>query len=255
MPEAYEKFAEYYDRMYEGFTNHKLDCDFLEEAWKGEMEVKRVLDIACGTGNHTIELSSRGYDVVGLDKSPAMLSRAWKKASLAGADSVFVQQDMKRLDVDGKFDATICMFGGFGYLHTDEDIREFLNKTGASLSDSAFFIFEFWNEGGVIPNHRSWLKSEKEEDTLLRISESRIDDELKLAEITMEFLLYKGKRIMDQFEEKHTMRLHTEDGLRKLLDDGGFRLEKLYNFDKKQGKPTEFKENAFQTLAVARRKV
>ena len=44
-----------------------------------ENNVKRVLDVGCGTGDHAIDLAKRGFNAVGIDRSKAMISEANKR--------------------------------------------------------------------------------------------------------------------------------------------------------------------------------
>ncbi|MDD7942176.1 class I SAM-dependent methyltransferase [Actinomycetospora lutea] len=53
----------------------------------------RVLDLGCGTGEHTVLLAGHGYDVVGADSAPAALDRARAVAAAHGVDPVFVVAD------------------------------------------------------------------------------------------------------------------------------------------------------------------
>jgi SAM-dependent methyltransferase len=53
----------------------------------------RVLDLGCGTGEHTVLLAERGYDVVGADSAPAALERARAVAAAHGVDPEFVVAD------------------------------------------------------------------------------------------------------------------------------------------------------------------
>jgi SAM-dependent methyltransferase len=52
----------------------------LVDALLRQHDGRRVLDAGCGTGRVAIELSVRGYDVVGVDVDPAMLTTARTKA-------------------------------------------------------------------------------------------------------------------------------------------------------------------------------
>jgi ubiquinone/menaquinone biosynthesis C-methylase UbiE len=64
-----------------------------------------VLDAACGTGRHSVDLARRGQRVIGVDASPAMLALA--QAKLPGAD--FRQGDLVALPVDANaVDAVVC---------------------------------------------------------------------------------------------------------------------------------------------------
>ena len=75
----FENYAEQYDK--ESFTQGTIgECDFIEKELNYDKSL-RVIDIGCGTGRHTIELTKRGYSVTGIDLSEAQLKRAREKAS------------------------------------------------------------------------------------------------------------------------------------------------------------------------------
>src|SRR3990167_9245761 len=52
-------------------------CGHIDSYAKGRS--LRILDVGCGTGNYSMELSNRGHRVVGIDFSPSMLKRAEHK--------------------------------------------------------------------------------------------------------------------------------------------------------------------------------
>ncbi len=69
------------------------------------LEPGTVLDAACGTGRHSVELVRRGHRVVGVDSSEAMLEKA--RAKLPDAD--FRVGDLEALPADSQsFDAVVC---------------------------------------------------------------------------------------------------------------------------------------------------
>ena len=63
---------------------------------KYEKNPNLVCDLACGTGNITLPLSQRGYEMIGVDRSFDMLSIAREKAQDFGLDAMFLQQDLKK---------------------------------------------------------------------------------------------------------------------------------------------------------------
>jgi SAM-dependent methyltransferase len=64
-----------------------------------------VLDAACGTGRHSVELAQRGHRVTGVDRSPAMLAKAREK--LPQGD--FREGDLTALPADSaSVDAAVC---------------------------------------------------------------------------------------------------------------------------------------------------
>lgn len=117
--ELFVNSAESYDR--EPFTQGTIgECDFIEKELNFDKS-KRIVDIGCGTGRHTIELTKRGYNVTGIDLSESQLERARAKAKEAGLDIKFLRMDARDITLNEQFDlATIICEGAFPLMETDE---------------------------------------------------------------------------------------------------------------------------------------
>ncbi len=74
MKDVFSLEAKLYDKIW-GRYDYDSDVEFLDVLFK-DYRCKRVIDIGCGTGGHALRLSGRGYDVTGVDLSPAMLKIA-----------------------------------------------------------------------------------------------------------------------------------------------------------------------------------
>ena len=102
----YESLFENYGQKYDNeiFTQGTAgECDFIEKELKFDKSLK-ILDVGCGTGRHTIELSKRGYAVTGIDLSESQLARAIEKAARAHLKINFVKQDARNLSFNNEFD-------------------------------------------------------------------------------------------------------------------------------------------------------
>ncbi len=100
----------------------------------------RILDVACGSGRHTIGLAKRGYRMTGFDLSRALLAEARKAARLAQVKPMFVEGDMRRLRFTNAFDAAISMFTSFGYFDRPEEDREVLQGIARALHPRGKFL-------------------------------------------------------------------------------------------------------------------
>ncbi len=82
----------------------------------------RVLDMGCGVGRHSIQLTRHGYCVTGVDLSEGMLIEAARRASDAGVDVAWVQCDARHFQTDDPYDGAICVCeGAFGLLGDTDD--------------------------------------------------------------------------------------------------------------------------------------
>jgi SAM-dependent methyltransferase len=102
----------------------------------------RILDLACGHGRHSIELSKRGYQVTGYDLSKVLLDRARADAEAQGAAVRWVSGDMRELPFDGEFDVVINVFTAFGYFEDPGDDRKTLHGVHAALRPGGRFLLE-----------------------------------------------------------------------------------------------------------------
>jgi SAM-dependent methyltransferase len=85
----------------------------------------RVLDLACGSGEHAWRLARRGLEVLGVDIAPSLVAHCRERAAEEGAATArFEQGDMRELAKEGEFDAVLLLSGSFGFYDdaTNEDM-------------------------------------------------------------------------------------------------------------------------------------
>lgn len=156
MKQWYEAFFENYGRKYdsESFTRGTNgECDFIEQEVAFNKSVK-ILDIGCGTGRHSIELSKRGYSITGIDLSDSMLARAREKAEKQGLKIDFRKYDARDLPFNNEYDLAIMLCeGAFPLMETDEMNYEILKSAAKSLREHGKFIFTTLN--GLFPLYHS----------------------------------------------------------------------------------------------------
>ena len=133
--QSYSVLAKYYDR----FTQN--DCDY--ESWSQYLctvaqahNVRAIVDLACGTGKMTALLSTRGYKLIGVDRSQEMLQQAHEKCR-----ALFVQQDVRELSLPHPADMAVVVCDGINYLKNDELVPFFANLS-QNIRDGAPLAFD-----------------------------------------------------------------------------------------------------------------
>jgi RimJ/RimL family protein N-acetyltransferase/2-polyprenyl-3-methyl-5-hydroxy-6-metoxy-1,4-benzoquinol methylase len=148
----FENYGKKYDS--ENFTAGTFgECDFVEKEL-GYNKGLKILDVGCGTGRHSIELTKRGYNVTGIDLSESQLQRAREKAAAENLNITFLKHDARHLPFRGEFDLAIMLCeGGFPLMETDEMNFEILRSAATALKKPGKFIFTTLN--GLFPLYHS----------------------------------------------------------------------------------------------------
>lgn len=152
MKQWYESLFENYGKKYDNecFTQGTTaECDFLEKELDFNKSLK-IIDIGCGTGRHSIELTRRGYNVTGVDLSDSQLMRAKEKARNLNLEIDFQKHDARKLPFSNEFDMVIMLCeGAFPLMETDEMNFEILKNATKALKENGKFIFTTLN--GLFP--------------------------------------------------------------------------------------------------------
>ena len=253
----YDRWARYYDQIYEGELDYDAECNFLKELFDkyGVPEGGKVLDLGCGTGGHAIRLAEMGYQVTGIDISQSMLDIAVQKAGSLPVE--FLQQDMRDLVIPGQFDAVICMFGGFGHITELKDVKKTLAGISSVLLPGRPFIVDYWSIGGTRPGHTGWLRKKKENLEIIRLDKSSFDSETNLINMGLEFVVLRGKEVLDDFVVRMSARVYETGQLDDLVKEAGFEVKVSFDRDVllEEGVTYESlgpaKETSFRILTVA----
>ena len=184
----------------------------------------RVLDLACGTGGHALELAALGYEVVGVDIAEGMLQEARRKASSRGLSVELLCQDLRRLDVGkGAYDAAVCLFDSIGFLLTDADISDALCRVRQSLKPGGVFIVEAWHGAAMLSAYdRVRVRrfgSPGEE--VVRVTETELDVGSQSATVSFTVFHQASDGRWDAFRGAHRNRFFFRQDLARLLEGAG----------------------------------
>jgi 2-polyprenyl-3-methyl-5-hydroxy-6-metoxy-1,4-benzoquinol methylase len=152
MIQWYEELFKNYSEKYENesFTGGTIgEVDFIEKEIASNKSCK-ILDLGCGTGRHSIELSRRGYLVTGIDLSEAMINKARSKAMKENLQIDFHVGDARDFSFRELFDLVIMICeGAFPLMETDEMNYSIIKNAFSSLNPGGKLIFTTLN--GLFP--------------------------------------------------------------------------------------------------------
>lgn len=245
-------YAAAYDSLYRD-KDYPAECDLVEQVLRtyGGGATRRILDIGCGTGGHSIPLAERGYQVEGVDRSEAMLGEARRKAQAAGVEARFALGDAATFRLEESFDAALMLFAVLGYLVENEQLLAALRNVRRHLRADGLFICDVWYGPAVLrerPSQRVKV-SPLDGGQLLRVATGELDMLHHVCHVTYEVWRLKADRVASHTRETHTMRYFFPQELRLLLGLAGFELLRLGAFPEVERDPDE---STWNVLAVAR---
>lgn len=150
---GYKSFSQFYDRLMQdaGYDKIARVIDGYVEKFGGRKDI--LLDLACGTGSLSEELSSLGYDVIGVDSSDDMLNMALDKKCDSGSNIQYLKQDMRKLDMYGTIDVTVCALDSLNHLPSADDIKKTFERVSLFAYPDGMFIFDM----NTVYKHREIL--------------------------------------------------------------------------------------------------
>lgn len=138
----FSELAEYYDRFNGADYGRYSDyvCNVMKKY--GVKGSDPVLDLGCGTGSLTLALAKKGLDMIGIDISADMLSKACENAYGAQKSILYLMQDMRSFELYGTVDAIVCALDGISYLESREDVIKCLKLVRNYLNPGGVFLFD-----------------------------------------------------------------------------------------------------------------
>jgi SAM-dependent methyltransferase len=133
----------YYEIAF-SFVDIPNQIDLFEKFVKkySDISVSRVLDIGCGPSQQLREFAKRGYETIGLDKSPQMLTHLRDKANEDGVNIVTINADMVNFKLDKSVDFALILMGTIGLLKSKEDLLSHLDSVAQSLNGGGLYLIE-----------------------------------------------------------------------------------------------------------------
>lgn len=149
--EYVKSFVEKWDELIDWDARSQSEGRFFVDVLRAR-DKHQILDVATGTGFHSVRLTESGFDVTSADGSAAMLAKAFDNGRKRGLILRTVQADWRQLnrDIHGKYDAIICLGNSFTHLHDEHDRRRALAEFYAALRHDGILILDQRNYDEIL---------------------------------------------------------------------------------------------------------
>ncbi|GIV09122.1 MAG: methyltransferase [Fimbriimonadales bacterium] len=181
---------------------------------------RKVLDLCCGTGNLSELWAMNGYEVVGVDRSPAMITQAKLKAQQNRSGVRYLVQDAAELNLDETFDLIVSLFDSLNNITEPTRLAQAMRRAYQHLNPEGVFLFDLNTEYAFV--RKFFDQTQLDVNAPLRYRwRSLYDRQTRLCTVHMEFWIREGDT-EHYFTEVHTQRAYAEQEVREMLYAGGF---------------------------------
>ena len=160
-------FVERWDQLIDWDARAKSEGQFFIDVLRARGKVS-VLDVATGTGFHSVRLTEAGFDVISVDGSATMLAKAVENGRNRGLILKTVQADWRELSqrIHGSYDAIVCLGNSFTHLHDEQDRLKALAEFYATLRHDGILVLDQRNydemlDHGFSSKHEYYYCGEK----------------------------------------------------------------------------------------------
>jgi len=207
--------------------NRKREVDFLVHCFQryAKGRVRRVLDIACGTGPHLIRLADRGYQMSGLDLSPKNIDFLKERVANHGHEADLVVGDMTDFRLRRPVDAALCMQDSQGHLLTNDQLLKHLKCVARAVRPGGLYVFDRYMASSWTNPARSWSWARRRGGLVVRASFSALHDVNPVSQVFRERMAIEAVEngTRQVYRQTHLSRMVFPQELRALVDlAGGF---------------------------------
>lgn len=242
----YEELSRYYDII---FPAAPATVGLIE---RSANDGKHILDIACGTGNYTIELARKGFIVDGIDLDSEMIKAGKKKAKSENLDIKFIQGNMKDIKVifsDKKYDLVYCIGNSLVHLDNEDDIGQLINDIADITNDSGTLLIQIVNYDRILYFNIDHLPTISRKEAGVEFVRNYVHDKESGKILFNTAIHISNEEKTHKYENSVALFPLRKDALVNIVKNAGFNNIKVYGGFKEE----EYSENSFATVLVARK--
>lgn len=243
---CYKGLAQIYDALINDDINYKAWSKIiLQKCQLQNIEFLDYLDLACGTGNLTVEIAGAFKNTWAVDLSSEMLSEAEVKMREHRLSAKFACQNICELNLNKSFDLITCCLDSTNYILEEDALRDYFNAVYKHLKHNGIFVFDinsYYKLTEVLGNNIF----NYDDDQVFYTWENYLNEEI--VDMYLTFFVREGE-LYRRFDEEHSERAYKMEHIDSILDKIGFSIvNKLNNY-----KENNIDENTERIVYVLKR--
>ena len=222
----YDVFAYFYDELMSDLPYDKWADTAALILEKHGIKTGRVIDLGCGTGEITMRLFDKGYEMTGIDLSSEMLTiAADKKYENEMDDIMYVCQDMTDISLPFKADAFVCLGDGMNYLTDEDTFTSALKSVKENISDNGVFVFDLKTYKLYSEQYADNEFSEEHDDVLLNwVNHFDKETGINTYNISLE---YEDEDGYQKSDEIHEQKAYSTDVVHTMAEQAGLKIVEI----------------------------
>lgn len=241
---SYNALSVFYDELTSNVSYRERARYFDGLIKKFSGDGKTLLDLGCGTGRLSEELSSLGYDVIGADISVDMLSVAQQNKR---GDILYICQDMRKLELYRPVDAIVSALDTINHLTKESDVSACFKSVYNNLSDGGIFVFDM----NTIYKHKYVMGNNSfvyDMEDVYCVWNSFYEEDTNINEIVIDLFERNGDVYL-RSGECFCERAYETEKIKEMLKSAGFTVVAVYDSDSEEAP----REDSERLVYIARK--
>ncbi len=225
---GYAALAAFYDRLTDDVEYDRRATRLLSLFERHRARPASLLDLACGTGSLTCRLAAQGIEMIGVDGSADMLAVAMERAATAEQELLFLEQDMRELDLFGTVEGAVCILDGLCHLTRTADIKETLHRLSLFIEPGGLLIFDV----NTPYKHREILGDNSfvlEQEDFVCVWRNRLLERTCEVEQVLDFFVELEPDVYERMTDVVRERAYSTRTWEKMLAESDFEVVAVYD--------------------------
>ncbi|NJM07913.1 class I SAM-dependent methyltransferase [Candidatus Gracilibacteria bacterium] len=228
----YDRYAAVYDGSGQIRFALLLSAYLDEVLRRHQVSGRRLVDLACGTGTLALMMAAQGWQVIGVDRSAAMLAQARAKLEHSPYRHMIDlrqgdMRDVVQLLATADADLVTCTYDSLNYMLSERDLAACFRSAAFALAPGGLLIADM--------NTQHFLQYDWGECVIhelidyVQVEQSYFDPQHAIVTMALSCFVGDDEHGYERIDEVHRERAYDDAVVRRLIAEAGLYIEASYD--------------------------